>query len=311
MAHEIQISSKPVAIANTENHVITDRSKSPVSNDWIYTAIFQQYISGVATIVTWVWADIDFNIAKHNPKDDLLGNIYSRPGNQTAHARVTLDGMRLAPELRKFMQYQPEIALLYAPSSILLEGKSYLAALQEIYMALCFTGYRPRMITEQQLAAKDFGETKVVFAVGAKYISQSALNGFAEFVRRGGRVITDSKSLLNDEFGQSVKCSFVTEKLCAVESETLLMLIKKNITPLPVMLKCAHGEGNKGVFFRMIPDTDGSWLVNIVNYNKELRSLELIGNGNWYDLIREENFKSKFDLQPLKPLLLRFIPNMK
>jgi len=75
-----------------------------------------------------------------------------------------------------------------------------------------------------------------------------------------------------------------------------------------VSVKVAHEEGNSGVFFRMVPDGNGAWLVNLVNYNFEPRKIRLEGAGEWFDLIRESGFQPEFELAPLKPQLLRFTP---
>lgn len=117
MTHEMQISAKSVSVANTENHIIPDRETRPVPNDHIYTANFQQFITGASTLCTWVWADIDYDFIRKNPASDFGGNIFLRPGNVIAHALAGLDGVRLAPEIRKFMDYEPEVAILYSPTA--------------------------------------------------------------------------------------------------------------------------------------------------------------------------------------------------
>ena len=138
LCHEVQVSSKPVSIANTENHIIEDGETKPVSNDFIYSMIFQQYISGVSTLVTWLYADIDYEFCRQNPKHAFLGNILLRPGNFATHAKVALDGMRLAPELQKFLQHSSEVAVLYTTTSILLNQDPYLTSIEKLYKNLVF-----------------------------------------------------------------------------------------------------------------------------------------------------------------------------
>ena len=308
LSHEIQVSSNPVSIADTENHIIRDRETQPISNDYIYLTLFQQYITGVSTMITWVYADVDYAFARQNPKDDLLGNIYLRPGNLATHAKAGLDGMRLAPELQKFMQNQPETAVLYAPTAILLNQDSYKSQLDKLYTELCFTGYRPRTLSERQLAAGDFGKTKVLFVSGAANLSRAALAGMAKFAEQGGRIIADVQSLKEDEFGNPVTVDFPVERTADLNSAALTAQITRSIKPLPVQVKVSHDAGNRGIFFRMVPVGDGSWLVNLVNYNPDRRRIKLVGDGEWFDLIREETFNPDFELIPIKPQLLRFTP---
>lgn len=307
MTHEMQISAKPVSIANTENHIIPDREKRPVSNDHIYTALFQQFITGASTLVTWVWANFDYNATVQNPRADFIGNIRQRPGNIVAHALAEIDGLRLAPELRKFFDYKPEAAILYSPTSLICSPDMYKAQVTELYTQLCFTGYRIRFLSERQLARREFGNVKLLYAVGAKHISRNSIAGLKDFLSAGGHIIADSKSLTRDQFDNPISQRFSTE---TIEPESfiptrLLKQLHKYIAPLPV----SHSEISDGIFFRSVPDGNGNWLVNLVNYNVTSRDIVLKGHGNWFDLLKDHPSSSRLKLIPLKPQLLRFSPD--
>ncbi len=309
MTHEMQISAKPVSIANTENHIIPDRETRAISNDHIYSANFQQFITGASTLTTWVWADIDYDFAKDRQKHDFIGNVYLRPGNIAAHALAGLDGVRLAPEIRKFMDYQPEVAILYSPTSTILNPGSFRAEAEGLYEELSFTGYRPRFLSERQLAKGEFGKTKLLYVVGSQNVASQAVAGMQKFVEQGGRIAVAPKSLTMNEFSAPLKVNFATEPMAVNKPAALTAQIHQSgIAPLPVSVKVMHAEGNNGVFFRVVPAGDGSYLVNLINYNFDARKLTLEGNGEWYDLIREGKFTPALELAPLKPQLLRFTP---
>ena len=129
-----------------------------------------------------------------------------------------------------------------------------------------------------------------------------------QFVAHGGRIIVDDASLKENEFGNPISVKFVTERLREVNPAALTSQITRNVASLPVKVQVRHEDGNLGLFFRMIPADNGSWLINLINYNPDAREISLLGDGEWYDLIREENFIPKFKLAPLKPLLLKFTP---
>ncbi len=312
MTHEMQLSAKPVSIANTENHIIPDGETRPVSNDHIYTANFQQFLTGASTLATWVWADYQYDFAKKNPSHAFIGNIFLRPGNIAAHSLAGLDGMRLAPEIRKFMDYEPEVAILYSPTAAILNSGACRAEMDALYSALCFTGYRPRFLSERQLEQGEFGKTRLLYVTGAKNVSRAARKGMAEFVKRGGRIAVAPKSLQEDEYGKPLAADFATEPAASAAPAALTEQIRRSgVAPLPVELKVAHAEGSNGIFFRMVPDGKGDWLVNLVNYNFDPRRVRLEGDGEWFDLIRECGFQPEFELAPLKPQLLRFTPKKK
>lgn len=309
MTHEMQISAKPMSIANTENHIIPDCETRPVSNDHIYTANFQQFITGASTLTTWVWADYQYEFAKKTPSHSFIGNIFLRPGNIAAHCLSGLDGIRLAPEIRKFMDARPEVAILYSPTATILNPGVYRAETDALYTALCFTGYRPRFLSERQLARGEFGNSKLLYVAGAKNVSRAARQGMKKFAANGGKIALTPGSLAQDEFGSPAAPDFPTEPVAPETPDTLAAQIHRSgVAPLPVSVKVAHEEGNSGVFFRMVPDGKGAWLVNLVNYNFEPRKIRLEGAGEWSDLIREGGFQPEFELAPLKPQLLRFTP---
>ncbi len=309
MSHEIQISTKTASIANTENHIIPDRETRPVSNAHIYTANFQQFITGASTLATWVWADYQYDFAKRNPSHAFIGNIFLRPGNIAAHCLSGLDGLRLAPEIRKFMDYRPEVALLYSPTATILNSGTYRTEMDALYTALCFTGYRPRFLSERQLARGEFGNCRLLYVAGAKNVSRAARQGMKKFTEKGGRIALTPGALVQDEFGRQMPADFPTEPAAPGNPEELTAQIQRSgIAPLPVAMKTAHENGNAGIFFRMVPDGKGAWLVNLVNYNFEPRRIRLEASGKWFDLLREKEFQPDFELSPLKPQLLRFTP---
>lgn len=308
MTHEMQISAKSVSVANTENHIIPDRETRPVPNDHIYTANFQQFITGASTLCTWVWADIDYDFIRKNPANDFGGNIFLRPGNVIAHALAGLDGVRLAPEIRKFMDYEPEVAILYSPTATILSPGSYRGEVDRLYTALCFTGYRVRFLSERQLARGEFGKVRLLYVAGAPNVSRAARDGMRKFTEAGGRIAVAGNSLTQDEYGQDIPAGFRTEPTAPFTPEALTAQILRSVKALPAAVKVDHEKGNDGVFFRMVPDGTGSWLVNVVNYNFEPRRLRFEGNGTFRDLIREREFEPQLTLAPLKPQLLRFTP---
>lgn len=304
MTHEMQISFKPASIANTENHIIPDRETRPVSNDHIYTALFQQFVTGASTLVTWVWADVDYAAAVANPRGDFIGNIRLRPGNIVAHALAGIDGLRLAPELRKFFDYKPEVAILYSSTSLICSPDAYRSRVDELYTQLCFTGYRVRFLSERQLARGEFGNVKLLYAVGAKYVTHEAYEGLKRFVAAGGTIAADADSLTLDSYGNPAPFRLQTEKAAKPVPAELLAQIHRHAAPLPVSLK---GDCS-GIFFRAVPDGNREYLVNLVNYNFKPVRLQLEGAGSWFDLLEERNIKPSFILAPLKPQLLRFTP---
>ena len=149
---------------------------------------------------------------------------------------------------------------------------------------------------------------RLLYVAGAPNVSRAARDGMRKFTEAGGRIAVAGNSLTQDEYGQDIPAGFRTEPAAPFTPEALTAQILRSVKALPAAVKVDHEKGNDGVFFRMVPDGTGSWLVNVVNYNFEPRRLRLEGNGTFRDLIREREFEPQLTLAPLKPQLLRFTP---
>lgn len=310
LGDEIQISSKKVSVVNSENHIIVDGETKPISNDHIYASVFEQFATGAATVLTWVYHDVLYDFSVKYPKEARLGCIYMRPGNLAAHARAVLDGMRLAPELKRFMQYEPDVAFLYSPTSAMLHSRNgCLYPMSNLALQLASTGYRARALTERQLAAKKFGATRLLFVAGAPNITRASLAGLKKFAQEGGRIIADPLSLKQDEYGRPLALDFPVERVKDFTSENTAQLIASTPAVLKLPFGVSAGEkGMDGILFRAVPDGNGSWLVNLMNYNHDRRMIALRGNGTWHDLLEEEPASTGFPLESRKIRMLRFTP---
>ena len=233
-----------------------------------------------------------------NTHKDLQGNIALRPGNVIAQGIAALDAVRLAGELKAFTAYEPEIAILYSPTSTAFNPALLKNELFKFYAQSAFTGHRLRFLSEKQLVEGKLGKTRLLFVIGSANVSRAAADALAKFP---GKVVADRHSLRFDEFNQPLKLAFRPEILPDfIKAPELKKRYFDPVVPLPVEL---DGDCD-GIFFRVVPDGRGGRLVNLVNYTEAPRKLRLKSELAFFDLIREETFGKEFELAPLKPLLL-------
>ncbi|MBS1368628.1 MAG: hypothetical protein HPZ91_01615 [Lentisphaeria bacterium] len=299
LSHDLQYSLRPMRIMNTENHIIRDGEERVIPPEHVYTAVFEQFLQGVGGIVTWVWVE---NTFERNRDAALRGSIHHRPSNIVAHAQALYDANRLAGPITVFVQAKPQIGILYSPSSLIQNSANWSASLTATHAALCFTGHKIGFISEKQLENGEFGEYRAIIATDATHVTQKAAEGLKQFAARGGKLFAAGRSPAFDSYGRPLP------QMPAFASVKELKAWKKQldaISPLPVTLR-AEGGDTDGIFFRMVPDHDGSWLVNIVNYNREPRRITLSGGGTFRDLLAEKPFEPSPELAPLKPLFLRY-----
>ena len=305
MSHDLQYSMKNTSIFNSENHVIIDQYKKMIPYGHIYTATFQQLMHGVGSIVTWVWQEADFKLISQRASRD--GNISYRPINIIAQGNAALDGNRLSTPITRFVEYNPQVALLYSPTSYIHTPYRYSSAVKKLYETLSFTGYKLGFISEKQLASGNFKNVKVLFVPNAAYIRRDAAKKLEEFIKTGGRVITYGNSLKFNQFGH--KLNFKAKTFTLAETALNAVALRKLINlKTPVVVEAIHANGNAGVVWRMVPDGN-SWLMNLVNYNFHARRLKvkIPDDMKITNLITGKTQAKEFDLKPLQPLLLKII----
>lgn len=294
----LQRSCRKLSIVNSENHLITDREKRAIPNRHIYQEMFEQYATGASTIITWRYAPAWFPVEKNAPHSTAIGSIYHRPGNLVAHGMAYIDALRLAPILKKIYQYEPEVGMVYSMSSIL-QGKSGRQG-KDVSDFFFSAGYQLRYITENQLASRDWGNLKVIYAVGIPNLSQDAMKGLQDFVKDGGTLYIDEISARTDEYDNPTEVKFPNRFQLFHDQMGQEQITR--LSKLPVSLKTQ----GKGIFFRVIPYGNGNAWVNIVNYNAEIRAVELQGNGKLFDLIEHVPSEKQLVLRPLEVKLFQF-----
>lgn len=138
--------------------------------------MFEQYATGTSALITWVWTDIDY-LKSLSSSPMFCGNIRNRPGNIIAHGRAMLDANRVARELVRFSRYEPETAILHAPSSLLHAPERCKNSLDALYAATLPTGHRVRFLSEEQLGRREFGAVRLLLLPEAEYLDRKALAG--------------------------------------------------------------------------------------------------------------------------------------
>ncbi len=287
MGHDLQYSMRRLPVLNTECHIIADGETGAIPSDHIYTAIFEQFLQGVGGIVTWVWAENTFE--RYQKDHPLRNNIYHRPSNIIAHGRAMLDGNRLAEDILTFVAAEPEVALLYSTSSQIQNGDRYCRVLRDNYETLSFTGRKIGFISEKQLARNEFGKYRLILLTGTTHLSDEAVAGLARFAEQGGTVLQAGDAPAFNSYGKEM---------------TFPRYAEFNATMLPPLPFALNGNLN-GVLYRAVPAGEGSYLVNIVNYNFAPVSLSLAGTLSRFELIRQVDYPESFSLPPLTPLFLR------
>ena len=293
---ELQYSLKPVMINNTENHLFPNVYPNPVPASRIYTAIFQQYLYGAGNLVSWVWQDNRFGGPQW-----CEGGIMQRPMNIWAHQRAVLDANRLAEEILLFVRAEPEMAILYSPTSLILNRRPYTSRIYEIYRTLAPLGYKVRFISEKQLAENDFRKVKLLIAGETKQIRSDAAAGIRKFIQHGGKVVTIGTCFQENEYGRKLTPAIKSTARATIQ--TLKTAVQRTLPPLPFSLQSEQLPNRQyPIHARHATLPDGRILLNLINYGGKTQSVSL--NRPARDLISGRKFSGKISLPQNEPFLL-------
>lgn len=299
---DLQFSLKPVSVNNTENHYIHDGEENPVDPAHIYTSVFQQYMHGASNLVGWVWADNVFGGAPW-----LDGCIQRRPGCIIAHQKAILDANRLGPEIVAFNLAEAEVAMLYSPSSLILNRAPYCRDVYDLYRDLAGSGHKIAFLSEKQLAEKKFRKVKVLVAGNVRNLRRDAAAGLEAFVRRGGTVLVSGENFTQDEFGRPLESRFRTERLPATNRRAVLTEKLARLAPPPVTVEIAGAVDPLDVVqIRSVRLPDGRILVNLVNFDRVMHeaAIPLPPGRQARELISGEPVAGRFRLPHKKPMLI-------
>ncbi len=302
--HEFQVSTGRAGVANTENHVIPDNVRTPMRPGHVYTATFQQYITGAVALATWVWVDIT-PVNRAAVSRDLNYNIAMRPGAIEEQARALLDGNRLADEIAAFTAAVPKAVLLYSPVSMTLDGTPAFASLREWYRESAFSGYRVGFVTESQLQNGIDPAIKLIVVPDSTHVSRAAPAALREFAAAGGILAGNPEALRRDQYGREIPEAerVVIAPLAPAE---LAASLRRTLGELPVTVATPEE-----LFCRSVPYGRGQ-LLNLVNYQQKTVPvrLETHGTGTLWNRLTEQIQPLEFELAPLQPLLLEWRPEL-
>jgi hypothetical protein len=304
--YDLQCALAEKPVFNTENHIIVDRDMQPVPPEHTYTAIWQGAIHGQGATTTWVWE------RTYDPKHDFAGSILHRPENAIAHGEAGLDLMRLAREVTALQNAPRRVALLYSVASIV-NDPEYLGALDRAYTALNFSGLSIGFRSERQVAAGEWGETRLLLVPRARFVPPAVRAEIARWASAGGSVVLLGPECLGSDpyrrpFSGALAAAIPGVVLADVPEaadlrQALLPSLRAADCMPAVGLADASGSMPWGVEWRCA-EFAGQPLLNLVNLTREPQTVHLGAPGTrWRDLIAGGPLPSAIVLAPMKPVL--------
>lgn len=298
-----------VPAINSENHLLNpDGCYDTLNPQAFYADLFIQTMHG--QFVSTVWT--------YEPKCEpmSLWDFSIRPLQMDALGRVSLDLMRTAPALAAIQKAPKHVAVIYSPTSFAY-NEDYHPTWRTAWEAFSSTGLRVGFLSERQLQAGQFGDTKVLILPEATVVESATLAALKKFTDAGGKLIVVGKALQYTPSWTPIDAQSLNLPIAATLNrfnpfwpmQLVGAVAKCGVAP-SLALTFANGTAPIGIHW--LPGTlNGRPVVAAVNLTGKPASLKLTlpkaksSSTNVTDLITQRHVSQPISLAPLGATVLR------
>ncbi len=249
-------------IANTENHILRDRSDEEVPVNRVAASVWLEAISGMSASAAWTWDRVN------STNSTFFGLFPHRPDAMEEYMRAGLDLMRLMPEVSQIVNEQPQVAVLYSRTSMLRNPdapKSLFAA----YQVLNQTGIPFVAITEQTLSESDFQkrfpQVRAIVLPGVTHMPDNTWAGLVSYLKTG--FAANESALINIGDGQLPKDPYGYDRGDDIFSDNQIISMQvsaDNPDAMPERLKQSLGQLGIKPAYCFVDAATGHAIENVV-----------------------------------------------
>lgn len=208
-------------IANTENHLIPDRTGDIFPDRHMTAALWLEALYGMSTSAAWAWERTG------NTSDAFFGLFANRPNYMEEYVRGGLDIMRLAPEVAAFVNTEPRIAVLYSRTTML-RNTDGPKSLFQASRALIDSGIPFTVITEQTLSDRRFRDlfpnVNLLILPGVTHMSDEAWSGMMSYLKVG--FTSNEAAVIAIGDGEPIKDPYDVERVQNLFRDTQIAALK-------------------------------------------------------------------------------------
>ncbi|WP_405293686.1 alpha-amylase family protein [Algibacter sp. Ld11] len=274
---------------NSELHYLsTVRSRNLyLDPNYARATFWLAHLYGMTASQIWYWPrNADGSISKKAQNDKgYAGSNNQQPRVTNEVATTLIDLNSFSEEIMSMQRQRKPLRLFYSKTSAI-NKKEHMDNLFELYESLTFEGTPLGFVTENIISTKDNNNWDVVLVYDTPFVTIGELNALQSYIDKGGIVIVDNKSLLNNEYGQSIsslkeskgtiiKLNSVSE----IKEKALSILKDKNLLSEVVVTE-TNLNGTKGCIWKVVKNEAQNYVLSIVNVGKSDATIKITLNGN-------------------------------
>ncbi|MDW5288044.1 hypothetical protein [Formosa sp. PL04] len=314
---------------NSESHYLSASNwrKLGISADYVRSTTWLSTLQGMDGQLAWFWArDPD-----GSPEDRLegeldffdpalagsfAGSVNMQPHVANEYTQVMMDLNSFSEEIFAFRKQRRPVRLFYSETSAI-NKKLHMTQQFPMYEALYFEGFPMGYATENIIKKQDNNNWDVILVYKTEYVTDNEFNTLQSYLDQGGTVIMDSnESLSKNEYSQDRNLSLNASNgnLILLDIDSTPDVIKNKVldeildSKPEVILTESNGSEHKGCTWRVVKNSKGGYLMNILNIGKNSADLKIaMKNGetiNATDMLTGQKLGSNFTLKSNGILLI-------
>jgi beta-galactosidase len=257
---------------NSENHYLsTVRSRDLyLKPAFVRASFWLAHTFGMDASQIWYWPrNADASITERAGKDFAgTNNQQPRVTNEVAITMIDLNSY--GEEILKFQRQRKSIRLFYSKTTAI-NKDDHMDELFKLYEELNFEGTPLGFVTKDIINKQDNRNWDIVLIYNTPFVTNDEVKALQNYLNSGGIIIIDDKSLLKNEYGNSIpnldagsgkiiKLNAVKE----IKNKAIAILKDKNLDPEVAVLE-TNSLDKKGCIWRVVKNEAGTNVLSVVN----------------------------------------------
>lgn len=317
---------------NSENHFLSASWVRELDQpaDYVRCVYWLATVLGMDANLAWWWArdpdgsPEDRMEGELNFFDPALAGSYAASANHqpqvvNAVTQVMYDLNSFSEEIMALRRQRRPLRLFYSETSAI-NKHHHMSEQFALYERLFFEGMPLGFVTKRILERQDPGTWDAVVVYKTEYVTDEEFAALQRYLDNGGTVLIDGAgSLALDEYGHPRQARLMAGKgrLIDLEGADLETLARTAFDAVSkrwpaLVLKEDNGTGEKGCFWRVAEQSDGGFLLNVLNLGRHPARLTVSrrvgGSVQATDMLTGQRLGDTFELPPRGVLLLDVQP---